>query len=245
VDFHKVDAGKSVVLSFTNHYMLNIKSRMGTVNFAVVASTHPNVANTIHTQLSEPTTSKLGKRGLFSSIHDALEKAVNGAKNVADDAANKVKDTGKTTVSKLQDGGQSTINKIEDGGNTAINTIEDGGKTVINKIEDGGKKVINCACVACSQWCYFLTGHLGIDNHNNLFDIHPTLVNTTKNGTVFKQAIGCPPLTLGIDIEMNIHAELDIAFSVSIIGTLIPPVFMAFKLIPGMWIRVNTWMYDK
>jgi hypothetical protein len=90
VEFHKIDVQKSVVFDLTTHYTLNFKCRMGTVNVAILASTNPKVANEIHTQLSGSPPHKVEKRGLFSSIHDVLEKAVDKVIDVTEEAVDDV-----------------------------------------------------------------------------------------------------------------------------------------------------------
>jgi hypothetical protein len=104
---------------------------MGTVNIAILASTNPKIANKIHTQLSASPPHKVEKRGLFSSIGHALKIAVQSATEDADNAASKVKDAVKTGVQKIKEGGQKGM--------------------------DGIDNADQCACVALSQWCYFLT----------------------------------------------------------------------------------------
>jgi hypothetical protein len=83
-----------------------------------------------------------------------------------------------------------------------------------------------------------LNDHTGfnVDRHGNF-----SLLHLDKNGTVWKSAYACPPLVMGIDIEMNIHADIDVAFSLAISGTIVPPNFDEFKFLPGTSIRVNGW----
>ena len=201
---------------------------MGTVNFAVVASTHPGVANTIHTQLSEPTTSKLGKRGLFSSIKQAVEKAAETVKDDVEDAATKVKDAVQT----------------------AANTVKIGVEDGAHDIKDGIKDGVKCACVAHKRWCYSLTEHPGLEDHtrfNAQHDFHTPPIKIDKNGTVFKSAVACGPVAMGIDIEMNLQASASIDFSIAITGSIVPPKFTEFKVVPCTWFPlhcVNTWMYS-
>jgi hypothetical protein len=119
----------------------------------------------------------------------------------------------------------------------AVDAVKDGVQDAANKVKDGVQDGIDGACISCSQWCYFLTVHLGLENHTGFnadHNVNFSLINLDKDGTVFKQAWACPPLTLGIDIDMDLQGSAHAEVSVAISGTLVPPTFSEFKIIPCM-----------
>ena len=203
---------------------------MGTVNLAILASTIPGVADDIHTQLSRSHPDKLQKRGLFSAIHKAVDKAGDAIKNAA---------------GHVKDGVVNAVHDVKVGVENAVHDANDGVENTVDDAEAGMEDGVECACGSRSPWRYLLTEELGLEDHTRYnvdLSTNKTLFNFDKSGTVFKQAITCNPFTFGIDIEMDLQASANAGFSVAISGTIVPPTFSQFKIIPCMWVPVDGWI---